>query len=319
MRHLSIFLKPSSGLCNLNCSYCFYNDKKTKKLHTSFMELETFKNAFDKAIRIAEQISIGFQGGEPLLIGIDFYKKVIAYTKQFHSKVRFSLQTNGTLITQEFAELFEENNILIGVSLDGPERVHNVNRSKHQKTLEGIKLLQQYNVNFNILSVVTNTLVEDINETLTYLEPYKYLQFIPCLDKDNQSFLTSGNYTIFLKKSFDYYLLRLRKKNPVSIQFFDNTYLNYIGQTPQICTMRGRCSTQFVIEANGDVYSCDFYVDSDHRIGNINVDNYQTMFDSKINQTFIKESFAIHPKCQSCEYLQLCKGGCKKYQKNDVV
>lgn len=314
MKHINIFLKPSSGLCNLNCTYCFYNNSETKKLHTTFMEFDTFKNAYSKASKIADHISIGFQGGEPLLIGTEFYNKVIAYTKQFQNTVHFSLQTNGTLITKEFAKLFKENNFLIGVSLDGIKHVHNTNRSNHQKTLDGIKLLQKYNVNFNILSVVTNTLVDHIDETLQYLEPYKNLQFIPCIDKDNQSFLTSKNYTIFLKKAFDFYLNRLKENNPISIQFFDNTYLKYIGQPSQVCSMRGHCSTQFVIESNGDVYSCDFYVDNNHKIGNINIDSYETMFSSTINQTFLKESFTLHPTCQKCTFLPLCKGGCKKNQ-----
>lgn len=318
MRHLSIFLKPSSGLCNINCTYCFYKEEKTKKLHTTFMEFDTFKHAYDKAIKIAEHISIGFQGGEPLLIGYDFYRKVIDYTKQFSNKTHFSLQTNGILITEEFAKLFYKNNFLIGVSLDGNKSLHNKLRQKYNDTIIGIELLKKHKVNFNILSVVTNDFVDNLDEVLSELEQYKYLQFIPCLDKDNETFLTHQNYTKFLKQSFDFYIKKFKEEDPVSIQFFDNTYVRHIDQEPQVCTMKGRCSTQFVIEANGDVYSCDFYVDEDHKIGNINQDSYQNMFEDPINQNFLKESFNTHQKCQSCEYLYLCRGGCKKNQEEGL-
>lgn len=282
------------------------------------MKVNVFESALKKASTVASNIHIGFQGGEPLLIGIDFYKKVISLSKEYSNRITFSIQTNGTLITPEFCQLFKENSFLVGVSLDGDEATHSRYRNSYQETIKGINLLKEHNVNYNILTVVTDNLVNNIDTVISNLIEHKYLQFIPCIDKDNQSYLSNTSYKTFLKKSFDVYQESFQKGNPISIQFFDNLLLRYLKRDVQVCTMKGRCSTQFVIEANGDVYPCDFYVDQSHKIGNILNDNYETMFNSKINQDFLKESFFDHPKCKSCDYYQLCRGGCKNDQINGL-
>ncbi len=317
--YINLLIKPSSGLCNTDCTYCFYKDKKISHLHTNLMDIKVFKEAYKKATKEATQINIIFQGGEPLLTPIAFYKEVIKYTKTFNNKVSFSLQTNGLNITKEFAIFFKEHSFLIGLSLDGNEDTHMFYRSNFDEVLKGIELLNEYQVRYNILTVITDHLCKNIDLVLNfYKDKFKYLQFIPCLDKDNKVFLTNEHYITFLKKTFDFYYDMYQQGNPISIQFFDDIINKLLGYGGTVCTQQGSCSTQFVIEANGDVYSCDFYVDDNHKIGNIFESTYEEMFYTITNINFIKESKLHHNNCLDCEYYNLCLGGCKRLKRENL-
>ncbi len=341
MKSISYLIKPASSSCNMNCTYCFYHDISENRLIKNYgmMSIETAKVIIDKAfdyIGNNGSINFAFQGGEPLLVGFDFYKEFVSYVNEKLAKldkviIDYALQTNGVLITEEFAKFFNEHNFLIGVSLDGDKVIHNQNRKynngddTYSDVINSIKLLEDYKVEFNILTVVTKTVARKI--TSIYREyvnkGFMHLQFIPCIDKieyesnlETKYNLTSKDYSLFLKT-----LLKLWKRDylsgvPVTIRFFEDILSNGLN-IPQItCTARGICSMQNVVEANGDVYPCDFYVLDDYKIGNIRDIDFNTLHTNKLAMNFIKESMDVSDDCKRCQYYQLCRNGCRR-QRNE--
>lgn len=331
-RNLSVMIKPSSSKCNLNCKYCFYNDisKKRDIKDYGFMKTETIKEIINKAILYCGDGSctIGFQGGEPLLRGIYFYKDFINYIKKVNKETKFNffIQTNGTLINDEWSMFFKENNFLVGVSLDGERSINDLNRidyfdSGTQSSIQkGIMSLKKHKVEFNILSVVTPALSKKIKSTYNYFKQNKfnYLQFIPCLNsldmKKNSYSLSVNNFETFLKKLFDYWYEDVIKGEIISIRYFDNILGLFLGYNYESCDMNGRCSCQNIIESDGTVFPCDFYTDDKHIIGNINFQNFEEIHSSLLVKEFINESLKINKKCEVCKYKALCRNGCKKYR-----
>ena len=216
MPALSIMVKPASGLCNMRCKYCFYSDVVSHRKTGQFgvMSNDIADNLIEKAIAFAngDNIGIVFQGGEPLLAGIEYFKHFINCVNSYNykGKIYYSLQTNGTLIDDDWAEFFKANNFLLGVSLDGNE-IHNKFRvmsdqsSSFEKIENGIKLLDKYKVDYNILSVVTGYFADNVEEIYNYFKSkgYKFLQFIPCLkpfgsNEESELFMTGKQYQNYL-------------------------------------------------------------------------------------------------------------------------
>ena len=189
-----MMIKPSSSKCNLNCKYCFYNSIAEARAikDYGFMKDEVLEEIVKKSIQYSNggTINIGFQGGEPTLIGLDYYRNLIMYIEKYNNnntKFNFVIQTNGTLLDEEWVRFFKENNFLVGVSLDGTKDVHNLNRINHNKNgthkdvMKAIRLLEKANVDFNVLVVVTLILARKVKSTYRFLKEndFRYLQFIP--------------------------------------------------------------------------------------------------------------------------------------------
>lgn len=335
-KNLNLMIKPSSSKCNLKCKYCFYHsiaDARDIKDY-GFMKEEVLEGIIKKAISYCGDgaCTIGFQGGESTLIVIDFYKKLIELVQKYNknTKITYCIQTNGTLLNEEWAKFFKENNFLVGLSLDGTKEVHNLNRVDYlskdtfNKVLKAAKLLEKYQVEFNILTVVTSTLCKKIESCYKFFKKnnFKYLQFIPCLDpmeddKSSSSYsLTSEEYGKFLNKLFDLWYEDIMNDNFVSVRFFDNILGAFLGEDYEACDMRGVCSCQNVIESDGSIYPCDFYTYEKYAIGNIVEETFEEIHcrDKTIN--FIKESFNISNKCRECKFNNLCRGGCKRHREN---
>jgi len=338
-RNLSVMLKPSSSKCNLNCKYCFYHSiANAREVEDyGFMKKETLEDIIAKIKTYCNggHCTIGIQGGEPLLRGIDFYKGFIKYINENSNNgttFRYSIQTNGTLITEEWARFFKENNILVGISLDGSKDIHNLNRLNYSgrgsfiDVVKGIKLLQKYDVDFNILVVVTPIVVRKIESCYNFFKKngLRYLQFIPCLDPfeskeagiKNKFSLTSKEYTVFLIKLFDLWYADVVNDDFVSIRYFDNIVGLFLGHNYEACDMNGRCSCQHIIESDGSVYPCDFYTYEKHSIGNILNETFDDMHNKECTKKFILESFNISKKCRQCKFYSICRGGCKRYREN---
>ena len=286
-RNLSLMIKPSSSKCNLKCKYCFYHsisDARDIKDY-GFLEEDTLKVIIQKASLYCNggNCIIGFQGGEPLLIGLNFYKKLIEYVNEFSNKTTFSfsLQTNGTLITDEWAIFFKENNFLIGISLDGNKYIHNLNRISYKneetfnKVIKGISLLKKYNVDFNILTVVTSALCKKVESVYSFFKKndFRYLQFIPCLEPlENKNLslsefsITKDEYKSFLINLFNLWYKDALENNYISIRMFDNILGLFFNQNYEACDMKGGCSCQHIIESDGSVYPCDFYTYETYKI-----------------------------------------------------
>ncbi|MBR4765628.1 MAG: SPASM domain-containing protein [Clostridia bacterium] len=319
MKNLVLLVKPAAGLCNMNCRYCFYRSASGSR-ENRIMQKETV----DKLIsRVAEyepsSLCVMFQGGEPTLAGLDFFEYFVSKTKKNISvPVSYSLQTNGLLVDDAFAKFFKKNNFLLGVSLDGGRKTNDRYRVDKNgngvlpQIMNSISVLNKHRVDFNILSVVDDENAKDIENTFAYFRKhgFGFLQFIPFIDEGNGVSLSAESFEMFLKKSFDLWYEDYINSRYISIRHIDN-YINILlGRPPESCAMCGTCGHYFVVEANGDIYPCDFYCRDEYKLGNVSDDSPFEI--SEKHKGFIEESFLIHQNCKTCKYYILCRGGCKR-------
>lgn len=333
MRIINLLIKPASSGCNLNCVYCFYNDvaDKRKIKNYGIMNEKTLENMVKKVFNETEfLVNFAFQGGEPTLAGIDYFKKFHKLVEKYNTnniKVSFSLQTNGTLINKNWTALFKKYNYLIGISLDGNKEIHNSFRidkngndtfTKVQKTLN---LLKKEKIEFNILTVVNKMTAQ--NGALIYRffknNGFRYFQFIPCLDelycKEKKEYtLTDIDYGNFLNSTFELWYEDIMNGKKVSVRYFDNIIKIVLGEEPESCDMVGHCNVNAIIEADGSIYPCDFYVLDEFKLGNINEKSYTEILSSKKEQDFLNSSLVIENSCKICDYFKLCRGGCKRHK-----
>lgn len=296
------------------------------------MTVDILEIIIKKALKIAvRECSFAFQGGEPTLAGLDFYKTLVRLVKENNVntvQVHYSLQTNGILIDESWAAFLSENNFLIGISLDGPKDIHDMNRqdSKNEgtfsKVMEAISVFERHSVNYNILSVISSAVARHPERVYDFFKKkgFKYLQFIPCIDPfgelaGNCKFsLTPQKYTHFLKKLFDLWYEDMNEGNGVSIRYFDDLLGIYMGYVPESCGMMGVCQCQFVVEANGGVYSCDFYATDEWLLGNLKDMDLEDISRSEKNLEFIAISKHVDSKCKECRWFNLCRGECRRFR-----
>ncbi len=329
-------IKPASSLCNMRCRYCFYHDVSNIREVKSFgvMSEATAENLIRKAFDFAdgESVAFAFQGGEPLIAGLDFFKSFIGLTKKFNklnNKVYFGLQTNGTLLTNEWAEFFAENGFLIGLSLDGDKkanrfRVDENYENAYEKIIEASEILKAHKVDFNILTVLTGYCAENIDtvyKSLTNMG-FKYLQFIPCLrpfgDKtESELYMTGRQYAKFLIHGFNAYVKDYVRGDYTSVRYFDNLVHLFLGNPTEQCGMCGHCMHQFVAEGNGNIYPCDFYCTDEWLLGNINESDFDALAHCDKATEFLRESLKADEKCRQCKFYPLCRGGGCKRMRND--
>lgn len=332
MPPIQVMIKPASGNCNMRCKYCFYKDISEKRENPSYgmMSRETLCNIVKKVLLYAElECSFVFQGGEPTLVGIGFYEYLIDLVKTYNIhglKVNYALQTNGYATNEEWARFFGENNFLIGLSLDGTKRNHDLNRINIQgegtflNVLKAADLFKKHKVDFNILTVVTKDTANNISAIYQAYKKYgfNYQQYIPCLDPlgeergKNEYSLNPTDYGMFLKELFDLWYQDVMKGEYSSIRYFDNLLTMLQGYPPESCSMRGKCSEQTVIEADGSVYPCDFYVLDAYRIGNLNEDTFEDINKKREKSGFIQTSMQINEDCLKCKWSSICRGGCRR-------
>lgn len=325
---LSIMLKPASGSCNLRCTYCFYHSlaNMRESYCKGMMSRELLKDIIDKAISFAgeDRLYISFQGGEPLLRGKQFFEEVGELLSS-HAKTHLVIQTNGTLIDDEWCDIFNKYGYLLGLSLDGCEednrcRIKADGSPAYPDIMRGVELLKKHRVPFNVLTVLNRAVVKDIDRIYAFYKAqgFRFLQFIPCLKPlggqpyDQSAYPTEKEYAVFLKKLFSYYLADIKAGKYTSIRQFDNFVRLARGEVAEQCGMNGYCSHQFVIEADGTVYPCDFYCLDEYAMGNIADSDFEKLSHHPIAVKFIKESLKVEAKCKKCPYFKLCAGGCKR-------
>lgn len=340
--------KPIGSTCNLNCRYCYYLEKK--KLYNNFHDFRMKKETLESFIRqyIAAQdvpqVTFVWQGGEPSLLGLDFYKEVIEFQQKYagNKKIDNCFQTNGTLLDDEWCTFFKKNKFLVGLSVDGPEFIHNSNRvspngkPSFKQVMKSLELLNKHNVEFNTLSVV------DRNNSNYPLEIYNflkeagshYLQFIPIIERklsdpgasglslvppeDTNAVVTDWTvrpekYGDFIIKIFDEWV-----RNDVGkyfIQLFDVTLANSLGVPSGLCIFSDKCGDAPVVEFNGDVYSCDHYVYPQYFLGNIMTKSLHSIMRSAEQLNFGEKKLKELPDyCIICQYRFACHGGCPKHR-----
>ena len=336
MPPLSIMVKPASSLCNLRCRYCFYHDVSAHRALPSFgrMTGETAEMLIRKALDFAngESVAFTFQGGEPLLAGLAFFRRFVQTVKAFNQKnspIFFGLQTNGTLLTDAWADFFRENDFLIGLSLDGDRpmnrfRVDANGKNTYGKIMDAAGILQAHKVRFNILTVLTGACADNIDTVWNSFvqKGFRYLQFIPCLrpfgDKSESAlYMTERQYARFLIHGFNAYVREYVRGNYISVRYFDNLVRLYLGDPPEQCGMCGHCMHQFVAEGNGNIYPCDFYCTDTWLLGNIRETDFDTLAHSERATAFLRESLAVPDACKACKYYALCRsGGCKRMRQD---
>jgi uncharacterized protein len=276
-----------------------------------------------------DHITFAFQGGEPTLIGLDYFKKFVKTVNQHISTqtIHYAIQTNGTLLNDEFCAFLHQNNFLVGLSLDGPKDMHDLNRIDAKKggsfksVDQAARLMTKYKVDFNILTVVTKNTVRHVQKIYRYFKSqgYQYLQFIPCISDFNDSKLQAFNitpeeYGNFLVQLFDLWYQDITNGEHVSIRLFDNYVQMLLGMPPESCDMNGFCSVNPVIEADGSVYPCDFYVLDQWKLGNINTDSLESMITGALAHNFVSSGSKHAEECDACPYYQLCRSGCRRHK-----
>lgn len=341
---LYVMLKPVGSACNLACQYCYYLEKEllypnNKRSWMSEETLETFIQQYFLA-QTQPYVSFTWHGGEPLLRPISFYKKALKLQKKYGKGfyIENSLQTNGTLLTDEWCRFFKENNFLIGLSIDGPATVHDAYRQtlsgkgSFQKVLNGIRLLNKHGVEWNAMAVVN---AQNVKDAATFYNFFKsinchFIQFTPiverlvphadgrCLASVNEQTQTMSPLSVtpeewgaFLCDLFDLWI-----KEDVGtyyIQMFDATLANWVGQTPGLCTLSKSCGHASAMEHNGDVFACDHFVFPEYKRGNIHTQTITEMMYSPEQLQFGKNKWQSLPRqCKECSFLFACYGECPK-------
>jgi len=330
-RITSLLIKPVSAVCNLDCAYCFYLDREAdpyKSLPGRLMTEETLERMVDTYLFYSYPNSVfAFQGGEPMLTGLKFYQKLIEFQKE-HGRdgqnVSNALQTNAILIDDDWCDLFRDYNWLLGVSLDGPQEVHDLyrfnkaGRGTWKQAMKGVETLQKNKVEFNILCVLSQANVEKPKELYKFFKGLGVdnVQYIPLseFDKDGNLMpftITPEQYGRFLCELFELWWPDRRK---MRIRFFDNLAEALAGMKPGSCTMHQTCDSYVVVEYNGDVYPCDFFVEGNWKLGNITLDSWPELARRVKRLDFASRKMLPCPECEVCEYASICHRGCPKFR-----
>lgn len=324
-----VLVKPSGAACNLDCEYCFYIDK----LHQFPNRTNRMSNEVLKAMIMqlmsqnVPHLSIGWQGGEPTLMGLPFYRKAVEHMQRYGrgQSVSNALQTNGVLIDHEWAKFFRQYQFLIGLSLDGTEHIHDHHRKDRgghgswRKVLDAAKCLLDHGVEVNVLTVVNHYSAQFPDEIYEFhkSQGLNFMQFIPCVETVGSSLadfsVDADSYGVFLTRLFNLWLADFVNGVPTtSIRWFEALLFQYAGFTPTECTLLDNCGNYLLIEHTGDVYPCDFFVEPDRKLGNLLDKSLTTLFNSHQQMTFGQLKSNLAPECRICKWRQNCHGGCTK-------
>lgn len=277
------------------------------------------------------QISFGWQGGEPTLMGLPFYKKAVEFQREYGSPgqvVGNGLQTNGLLIDEDWCQFLRETNWLVGLSIDGPAHVHDhyrVTRNRrptYEQVCAAAQRMHALNVEYNALVVVNDYSVRYAREIYQHHKDLgiRFMQFIPCVERDPLQpdraapfSVTAEDYGVFLCEIFDCWKEDFRGGKPtVSVRYFDSVFHTYVSVPPPECTLLPECGNYLVIEHNGDIFSCDFFVEEAWKLGNVTDGTLLEMLNSPKQRQFGLLKADMPPECLQCEWKRHCYGGCPK-------
>ena len=337
MPPIQLLIKPASGNCNLRCKYCFYYDEMQHRETDNYglMSLNTLENLVKKTLEFADgSCGFAFQGGEPTSSGLEFFKALIRFQEKYNIKninISNSIQTNGYRLDESWAEFFAEHKFLVGVSLDGTKYTHDTYRlntkgeGSFSDVMKTIEMFDKHHVEYNILTVVNGRTAEKISKIYSFYEKngWKYQQYIACLDPigekpgSREYSLTPEIYGDFLVTLFDLWYLDWQRGKQPYIRMFENYIGILMGYVPEACDQRGVCSIQYVAEADGSVYPCDFYVMDGYEIGNFNENSIEEMAKKGANSGFVEKSLENKTECERCQYGFLCRGGCRRNRQMD--
>lgn len=332
MRKVTVLIKPTSANCNLRCKYCFYFDVEDNRKEKICKRLDIHKldimiKNISSDLTCDDELTIAFQGGEPTLIGVDFYYNFIKKMEGIKDgpRIKYLIQTNGFKLDDEWFDLFRENDFLVGLSLDCIEHIHNkyrtdgLEKGTFNEVLITKEKLEQHQVEYNILSVLTSDLANYPDEVFKFIleSGIKYIQFILCVDSLDENTrhmyaLNGAKMYKFYSVIFELWLIELSKGNYISIKLFDDILMLLLYGQETACGMLGRCNMQNIIEADGSVYPCDFYALDEFRVGSIYGMSLKELHNSEKVQNFIESKEELPKICYDCRYFHICFGGCKR-------
>jgi uncharacterized protein len=317
-------------MCNIDCAHCFYKRVEDVYPQKTLMSAQTAEALVRKTLGLGrEQNTFCWQGGEPTLVGVDFFRKVIELQKRHGSRgqvVGNSLQTNGILIDDEWAEFLAESTFLAGLSLDGPRELHDRYRKlasgegSFDKVMNAVGLFRKHGVEFNILTLLTDSNVSEPEKLYRFFRErgFSHLQFIPCFEKDSETgetppfSISAEELGNFHCRIFD---LWLDDGFPdVSIRIFEDILIYFIDGLHVSCNWEEKCASYLLIEHNGDVYPCDFFVYPEWRLGNIREDSYERIMKNPRRREFAEMKAGVPGECRNCQWLSLCHGDCVKFR-----
>ena len=334
MKSITLLIKPASSLCNLRCRYCFYADIAGQRTVPSYgiMTMDTAERLIASAFQAvgnSGQIQFTFQGGEPTLAGLPFFQRFVELA-QAHSRpgaeIHWSIQTNGMVLDDTWAAFFRDHNFLVGLSADGTREIHDACRvdpegnGTWQTVTAAAALLKQYDVSFNLLCVVTKQCARRAQKVYHALQKLGsgYIQFIPCLDaleeqRGSASYsLTPEAYGSFLCTLLDAWYLDWKGGRYTSVRLFDDYIQLLMGLPPGTCATSGQCGSYLVVESDGSLYPCDFYVLDRWRLGDIRTCTLEEAAASGLAQDFLAEGRRRPQACLACRWYPICRGGCKR-------
>ncbi len=326
----SLLIKPTGPDCNLRCNYCFYRQKAGIYPGSKVHRMK--EPVLDRLIREGMQSGavnpcFSWQGGEPALMGLGFFKRVVELQIHYGTpgqSVANSLQTNATLLDARWAEFLAEYNFLVGVSMDGPPDLHDHYRKDdkragtHQRVLNSIRTLERAGVEFNVLVLLNDRNVKEPRRIFEYLldNGIRFMQFVPCVEpgpggQPAPFSITPQDYGDFLCEVFDLWTALFPH---VSVRDFDDLLMKHLGETFGTCIYGPSCENYVVVEHNGDIYPCDFFVQPRWKLGNLLENSLADIAESEKYKQFAAGKMELSEQCQCCEWLSMCHGGCQKHR-----
>lgn len=331
-RPFHLMLKPAGAACNLRCTYCYY--LKTAALYPAGGRmtdavLERVTAAYLHA-HPGPEVVFGWQGGEPLLMGIAFYQRALAYQRQYarpHQRVVNAIQTNGTLLTDAWAALFAEHRFLVGISLDGPPALHDAYRQdpthggSYERVVAGLQTLLRHQVDVNALVTVHRANVAEPLQVYRHLLELglAHLQFIPIVERSTPTKRRVTPWTV-RQEAFGAFLCAIFDQwaradvGRVFVQLFESALSVWAGYPASLCTFAPHCGRALVVEQTGDLYACDHFVTPEHCRGTITERNLADLVQSAPQQHFGEVKTRLSRDCRDCPVRQLCQGDCPKHR-----
>ncbi len=329
-----VMAKPVGSSCNLSCSYCYYLSKEKGRMSDALLEEFIRQNT---EAQTQSEILFTWHGGEPLLLPIIYYARALELQQKYaHGRhIDNCLQTNGTLLNDEWCEFFRVHNFLIGISIDGPEPMHNTFRQGFEHTLRGIRLLQKHGVEWNAMATVNSRNADNPIEFYHFFKDLgcKYLQFTPVVERtnpqqalesvaqDSKEWAKNASITTesvepmqwgrFLTGLYDEWIKE--DVGSIFVQLFDATLANWVGQPPSLCSMSALCGLSPALQPDGSLYSCDHFVFPSYKLGNIHHQTIAEMMYGSQQQRFMRTKVdSLSQRCRECDYLFACHGECPR-------
>lgn len=333
MKHINFLIKPASSLCNLHCKYCFYADEAEKRSQKSMgvMAQKTVDTLLAQAFSEIEPggtIRFSFQGGEPTVAGLNYFQE---FTRKAHAlcppkvTLHFAIQTNGTLLDEQWAQFFRDEHFLVGISMDGCKDIHDMHRVDAKgggswgNVMKGLQMLKRRHVEVNALCVVTGRCARSPGKVYRELKKlgFQYMQFIACLDPIGEErgrmpySLTPEAYGKFLCGVFDLWYADWEAGEYHSVRLFDDYVHILLGDGASTCATCGTCGAYFVVEGDGSVYPCDFFVLDDWRMGSLGEASLAELAVCDMAKQFLLWGKEKPEECGGCRWGRICNGGCK--------